>query len=751
LEVKPLNDQSIFVRSAISAVALEGAIAAALTSVMIFLFLGSWRSTIIIAVSIPLSILGAIMGLAALGETLNIMTLGGLALAVGILVDDATVTIENINWHLEQGKDVETAILDGAAQIVTPAFISLLCICIVFVPMFFLDGVARFLFVPMAEAVMLAMAFSFFLSRSLVPTMANYLLKPHAAHTDMHGNNQSLPTSRNPLVQFQRSFESGFEKFRAGYRSVLHLAMLNRIKVITVFMSFILASFALVPYLGSNFFPDVDGGQILIHARVPIGTRVEETAARFAAIEKTILKVIPPEEITTLVDNIGLPPSWINLIYNNTGVIGTQDGDIQIALRKGHQPTADYVRELRKILPTEFPDTVFSFPPADIVSQILNFGAPAPIDIQIRGANLAGNFEYADKLLKEIRGIPGVADARIQQSAKSPVFDVNMDRGQAQDLGITPRDVTNNLVVNLAGSSQVAPTYWLNPANGISYSVVMQTPQYNLDSLSDLANLPVSSGANNNQQLLGGIASFNRTTRNAVVSQYDIQPMVQINATTQDTDLGTVAKEVRRVIAETEADLPKGTKVVLLGQVKTMEKAFSGLLWGLLAAVVLIYFLIVVNFQSWRDPFVIISALPTALAGIVWMLFATRTTVSVPALTGAIMCMGVATANSVLVISFARERLEEWGDPLAAALDAGFVRFRPVLMTALAMIIGMIPMALGLGEGGEQNAPLGRAVIGGLCFATVATLVLVPLVFSLVHTQRGQSRPTPSSFGVNHA
>ena len=751
LEVKILNDQSIFVRSAITAVAIEGAIAAALTSVMIFLFLGSWRSTIIIAVSIPLSIMGAIMGLAALGETLNIMTLGGLALAVGILVDDATVTIENINWHLEQGKDVETAILDGAAQIVTPAFISLLCICIVFVPMFFLDGVARFLFVPMAEAVMLAMVFSFFLSRSLVPTMANYLLKPHTAHTDMHGNNQSLPASRNPLVQFQRSFESGFEKFRAGYRSVLHLALLNRIKVITVFMGFILASFALVPYLGSNFFPDVDGGQILIHARVPVGTRVEETAARFAAIEKTILKVIPPEEITTLVDNIGLPPSWINLIYNNTGVIGTQDGDIQIALRKGHKPTADYVRELRKILPTEFPDTVFSFPPADIVSQILNFGAPAPIDIQIRGANLAANFEYANTLLKAIRGIPGVADARIQQSAKSPVFDVNMDRGQAQELGITPRDVTNNLVVNLAGSSQVAPTFWLNPANGVSYSVVMQTPQYNLDSLNDLANLPVSSGVNNNQQLLGGIASFNRTTRNAVVSQYDSQPMVQINATTQDTDLGSVAKEVRRVIAETEADLPKGTKVVLLGQVRTMEKAFSGLLWGLLAAVVLIYFLIVVNFQSWRDPLVIISALPAALAGIVWMLFATRTTLSVPALTGAIMCMGVATANSVLVISFARERLEEWGDPLAAALDAGFVRFRPVLMTALAMIIGMIPMALGLGEGGEQNAPLGRAVIGGLCFATVATLVIVPLIFSLVHTQRGQSRPTPSFPGVKHA
>ena len=740
LVVKPINDQSIFVRAAISAVAMEAAIAAALTSFLVFLFLGSWRSTVIIAISIPLSILGALIGLAALGETLNLMTLGGLALAVGILVDDATVTIENINWHLEQGKEVETAILDGAAQIVTPAFISLLCICIVFVPMFFLDGVSRFLFVPMAEAVMLAMAFSFLLSRTLVPTMANYLLKPHAP----------LPPSRNPLVLFQRSFEAGFEQFREGYKNILHLALLNRSKVVMVFMSFVLGSFALLPYLGSNFFPDVDGGQILIHARVPIGTRVEETASRFAMIEKSIKKVIPAEEISSLVDNIGLPPSWINLIYNNTGVIGSQDGDIQIALRKGHLPTADYVRELRETLPREFPDTVFSFPPADIVSQILNFGAPAPIDIQIRGANLADNFDYANKLLKEIRMIPGVADARIQQSSKSPAIDVTMDRAQAQDLGITPKDVTNNMVVNLAGSSQVAPTFWLNPANGISYSVVMQAPQYNLDSLNDLANIPVSSGSNNHQQLLGGIASFNRTTRNAVVSQYDMQPMVQINATTQDTDLGTVAKEVRRLIAETQADLPKGSKVVLLGQVRTMEKAFSGLLWGLLAAVVLIYFLIVVNFQSWRDPLVIISALPSALAGIVWILFATRTTLSVPALTGAIMCMGVATANSVLVITFARERLEEWGDPLAAALDAGFVRFRPVLMTALAMIIGMIPMALGLGEGGEQNAPLGKAVIGGLCFATVATLVIVPLIFSMVHSKRSSSLATPSSFGVSH-
>ena len=750
LTVKPINDQSLFVRAAIQGVAMEGLIAAALTSVMIFLFLGSWRSTIIIAVSIPLSIMGALVGLYALGETLNIMTLGGLALAVGILVDDATVTIENINWHLEQGKDVVTAILDGAEQIVAPAFVSLLCICIVFVPMFFLDGVSRFLFVPMALSVMLAMTFSFILSRTLVPTMAKFLLKPHAPHTDMHGNNTRLPPTRNPIMRFQRSFEAGFEKFRAGYKDLLQLSLSHRWPIVAGFMGFVLATFALVPYLGTNFFPDVDGGQILIHARVPVGTRVEETAARFARIEDAIRQVIPEQEIETLVDNIGLPPSWINLIYNNTGVIGSMDGDIQIALRKGHQPTADYVRELRKTLPEAFPDTVFSFPPADIVSQILNFGAPAPIEIQIRGANLQANFEYANVLLKEIRRIPGLVDARIQQSAKSPVFEVNIDRTQAQNLGVTPRDVTNNMVVNLAGSSQVAPTFWLNPANGISYGVVMQTPQYNMDSLSDLSNLPVGNSANANQPVLGALATINRTTRNAVVSQYDIQPLVQINATTQDTDLGTVAREVKRVIAATEGAVPKGTKVVLLGQVRTMEKAFSGLLWGLLGAVVLIYFLIVVNFQSWRDPFVIVSALPAALAGIVWMLFATRTSLSVPALTGAIMCMGVATANSVLVISFARERLEQLGDPIAAALDAGFVRFRPVLMTALAMMIGMVPMALGLGEGGEQNAPLGRAVIGGLMLATVATLVFVPLLFSMVHNRDRAGSSASFSSGVSH-
>ncbi len=750
LVVTPINDQSLFVRAAIKGVAVEGLIAAALTSVMILLFLGSWRSTVIIAISIPLSIMGSVLGLAAIGETLNLMTLGGLALAVGILVDDATVTIENINWHLEQGKPVATAIMDGARQIVTPAFVSLLCICIVFVPMFFLRGVARFLFVPMAEAVMFAMACSFILSRTLVPTLANYLLRAHAPHTDLHGNATAMPSSRNPLVRFQRGFEARFEAFRGGYRGVLEQMLRWRWRFVTAFMGLVAASFALVPFLGSNFFPTVDAGQILMHARVPVGTRVEESAARFAEIERAIADVIPQEERVTLVDNIGLPPSSINLTYNNTGVIGTQDGDIQIALQKEHRPTAEYVRALRDRLPREFPDTVFSFPPADIVSQILNFGAPAPIDLQIRGNDLEGNFAYATRLLKAVRAIPGVADARIQQSRRSPVFDVKLDRTRAQDVGVTARDVTNSLVVTLAGSSQVSPTYWLNPQNGISYPIVLQTPQYQVDSLATLANVPLTGAPGGAGQVLGGVASFSRTTANAVVSQYDIQSMVQINATTDGRDLGSVARDIRALIEQTAGEVPKGSRVVLLGQVLTMDQAFTGLFFGLLGAIALIYFLIVVNFQSWIDPLVIISALPAALAGIVWMLFATDTTLSVPALTGAIMCMGVATANSVLVISFARERLGECGDAVEAALDAGFVRFRPVLMTALAMIIGMLPMALGLGEGGEQNAPLGRAVIGGLLFATLATLLFVPVVFSLAHPRAGKPPGEEIQLGDPH-
>lgn len=752
LTVKPINDQSLFVRAAIKGVAFEGVIAAALTSLMILLFLGSWRSTVIIAISIPLSILGAIAALAAMGETLNIMTLGGLALAVGILVDDATVTIENINWHLEQGKDVETAILDGAAQIVTPAFVSLLCICIVFVPMFFLEGIARFLFVPMALAVMFAMISSFILSRTLVPTMAKYLLKPHAAHTDLHGNSASLPPSRNPLVRFQRGFEDRFERFRAGYRDILELALSNRRKFVIGFMALVLLSSALVPFLGRNFFPAVDSGQILMHVRVPVGTRVEETAARFATIQEAIKRIIPPGEIESIVDNIGMPISSINLTYNNTGVIGSQDGDISIALKEGHAPTADYVNQLREQLPRIFPGTTFSFPPADIVSQILNFGSPAPIDIQIRGGKMDAGFDYANSLLEKIRQVPGIADVRIQQARTVPRFDINIDRTRAQELGLTARDVTNSLVVNLAGSSQIAPTFWLNPDNGVSYPIVMQTPQYRLDNLTELAGLPI--GGNNTgvaPQTLGALATFERGMANAVVSQYDIQSMVQIHASTQGRDLGAVSADIRRILDESAGQVPKGAKVEMLGQVKTMNDSFSGLLFGLVGAIVLIYLLIVVNFQSWSDPFVIIMALPAALAGIVWMLFATFTPLSVPALTGAIMCMGVATANSVLVISFARERLEALGNATQAAIEAGFVRFRPVLMTALAMIIGMAPMAFGFGEGGEQNAPLGRAVIGGLIFATIATLLFVPVVFSIVHRNYRKPVAEPTLNGEPHA
>jgi len=742
LKIGFVGDQSVFVRSAISGVANEGMIAACLTSLMILLFLGSWRSTVIIAVSIPLSILGAIMMLSAIGETLNIMTLGGLALAVGILVDDATVTIENINYHLEQGKPVTQSILDGANQIVTPAFVSLLCICIVFVPMFFLTGVARFLFVPMALAVMFAMTWSFILSRTLVPTMANYLLKPHTHH------DSEPPPSRNPLVTFQRAFEARFERFRRFYRGLLSMALGRRGAFVTCFLGFVALSFLLVPFLGRNFFPAVDAGNILLHVRTQVGTRVEESANQFAEVQKTIRKIVP--EIETLTDNIGMPISGINMTYNNTGVIGPQDGDIQIKLREGHRPTAEYVKLMREQLPQAFPGMTFAFLPADIVSQILNFGAPAPIDLQIRGANLDANFAYASNLLGRIRRIPGVADARIQQSPSNPTFNIDVDRTRAQYVGLTERDVTNSLVVNLAGSGQVAPTYYLNPDNGVSYSIVMQTPQYQIDSLQALQALPLTATGNPQSPILGGIANITRTTSSAVVSQYDIQSMVQIFATPQDRDLGAVAADVRALLAETAKDVPKGSSVVLLGQVQTMNSAFSGLLFGLLAAAVLIYLLIVVNFQSWSDPFVIISALPAALAGIVWMLFTTQTTLSVPALTGAIMCMGVATANSVLVISFARERYEEVGDPIVAALEAGFVRFRPVLMTALAMIIGMAPMALGLGEGGEQNAPLGRAVIGGLIFATIATLIFVPVVFSMVHKKVAPKSAAPVSAAPAH-
>jgi len=748
LEIKPIGDQSTFVRASIQGVIREGVIAAALTSLMILLFLGSWRSTLIVTTSIPLSILGAIGALSAIGETLNIMTLGGLALAVGILVDEATVTIESINYHLEQGKEVETAIIDGASQIVIPAFVSLLCICIVFIPMFFLSGVARFLFMPMAESVMFAMVFSFLLSRTLVPTIAKYLLRKHVGVVGERGDGVESPP-RNPLVRFQHGFENSFARLRAGYHDLLALAIEHRRLFVGGFLGFIAVSFLLAPFLGRNFFPQVDGGQMLLHVRTPVGMRIEETAARFAEVEKAIREVIPPAEVAAVADNIGTYLSAINTIYNNTGTIGESDGDIQISLNEGHAPTADYVSRLRDELPRRFPGTTFSFLPADIVSQILNFGAPAPIDLQVRGNDLGADYDYANKLLAQIRHVPGVADARIQQSARQPTIDVNMDRTRARYTGVTAADVTNSLVVNLASSSQVAPTYWLNEKNGVTYPIALQTPQYQIDTLPALQNLPINAtGAPTT--VLGGIADIRRTHSDAVVSQYDIAPMVEIYATTQGRDLGAVSADIRKIMARNDKDKPKGSIVALVGQTATMNSAYSGLLFGLLGAIVLVYLLIVVNFQSWSDPFVIITALPAALAGIVWMLFATHTTLSVPALTGAIMCMGVATANSVLVVSFAREKLNELGDATQAALEAGFVRLRPVLMTALAMVIGMLPMALGLGEGGEQNAPLGRAVIGGLIFATVSTLFFVPVMFSIIHRHRAPKPAPTTHFGAAH-
>ncbi|HWU01856.1 MAG TPA: efflux RND transporter permease subunit [Novosphingobium sp.] len=753
LHIDALADQSQFVKAAVSGVIREGAIAAALTSLMILLFLGSWRSTVIIATSIPLAVLAAVAGLWASGETLNIMTLGGLSLAVGILVDDATVTIENINWHLEHGKGVRDAILDGAQQIVGPAFVSLLCICIAFLPMFFLPGVAGYLFGPMAKAVVFAMIASFILSRTLVPTMGNFLLRAHVGehtleHMTTHDATAGNPDTRNILRRFQHGFEQRFERLRQWYMGVLEIALGNRRTVVVGMACVVAVSMALVPFLGRNFFPTVDSGQISLHVRAPIGTRIEETAAIFDHVEKRIRGELPDGEVTSVVDNIGMPVSGINLAYSNTGGIGPQDGDILVTLREGHAPTADYLRKLREELPRAFPGVTFSFLPADIVSQILNFGAPAPIDVMITGSDDKANEAYANMLVDKLRFVPGLADVHVQQASNYPGIGVAVDRSAAARMGVTENDVTRSLSVNLAGSLQTAPAYWLNPKNGISYPIVVQAPQYRVDSLSALDNVPIVAGGRAGMQTLSGLGRIQRQRTSAVISHYAVKPALDIYATTQGRDLGAVAADIQKVIDANAHALPKGAHVALRGQVETMNTAFSGLIFGLMGAIVLIYLLIVVNFQSWSDPAAIISALPAALAGIAWMLFATGTTLSVPALTGAIMCMGVATANSVLVVSFAREKLAETGDALKAAMEAGATRFRPVLMTALAMIIGMGPMALGMGEGGEQNAPLGRAVIGGLVFATIATLVFVPVVFSMIHRH---STNTPVSDGDTHA
>jgi multidrug efflux pump subunit AcrB len=761
LNLKLMGDQSVFVRAAITSVAREGIIAACLTSVMILVFLGSWRSTVIIAVSIPLAVLSAIALLSAFGQTLNVMTLGGLALAVGILVDDATVTIENINWHLEQGKDVHTAIMDGAKQIVTPAFVSLLCICIVFVPMFMLNGIAGFLFRPMALAVIFAMVSSFVLSRTLVPTMAMYLLKPHVLeappgdhpedpYINHHDGDQHQQMKRGglrrALVAFQQGFEHRFSKIRDVYYGTLSLALDNRRVFIMGFLGAVLVSFVLVPFLGRDFFPNVEAGAIAIHVRAPVGTRIEDTAAEFDRIEAAIRRVIPPSQLDNIVDNIGLPLSGTNMVYSNTGTVGPQDGDIQVLLKPDHDSADEYVKRLRALLPRQFPGTQFAFLPADMASQILNFGAPAPLDVKVSGRNFDANEAYALELMRKMRSIPGIADVRLQQSNSAPQLNVNVNRVRADELGITEHDVTDSLVSTLAGSSQVAPVFWLNPKNGVSYPVVAQTPQYNVDSMADLNSLQITSSGTGAQQILGAIADVQRTSAPAVVTHYNIAPSFDIYAAVQGRDLGGVAGDIQHVLDQEAQSRPKGSTVGLYGQVTAMNTAFSGLLFGLLGAIVLIYMLIVVNFQSWLDPFVIITALPAALAGIVWMLFITHTTLSVPALTGAIMCMGVATANSILVVSFARERLAEHGDAMKAALEAGFTRFRPVCMTALAMIIGMLPMAISH----EQNSPLGRAVIGGLLFATCATLLFVPVVFSIVHGREQQASNLDSIPGIPH-
>jgi multidrug efflux pump subunit AcrB len=734
LKIEALADQSVFVRAAVSGVVREAIIAACLTAIMILLFLGSWRSTLIIAVSIPLSILTSICILSAMGETINIMTLGGLALAVGILVDDATVTIENIERNFDEGKDLHTGILDGAAQISVPALVSTLCICIVFLPMFFLTGVARYLFIPLAEAVVFAMIASYILSRTLVPTLAMYLLRA-GEHREQE------PASWNFAGHFQRAFERGFESARARYLSMVSACIHHRAVFVPTFLAICAASFLLVPWLGQDFFPVSDGGQFKLHMRAKTGTRIEETAKLCDLVEESLRRAIPPKELGAIIDNIGLPYSSINLSYSTSAPIGPMDADIMVSLSPEHRPTNDYVRDLREKLPREFPGVLFYFPPADIISQILNFGLPAPIDIQVAGLNIDANRVFAAGLLAQLRRVPGIADLRIHQVFDQPKLHLWVDRTKAAQSGFTQSDIANSTLVSLSGSSQTSPSFWLDPRNGVTYNLVAQAPQYSLDSFKGLDNIPISASSSNGTtmgghskpEILGDVASLSRGAGMAVISHYNIQRAIDIYGSVQDRDLGGVARDINKIVDASRKNLPRGAQLIVRGQIETMRTSFEGLLGGLVLAIVLVYLLIVVNFQSWLDPFIIITALPAAMAGIVLTLFAWHTTLSVPALMGSIMCVGVATANSILVVSFAKEHLAAEGDPERAALEAGFTRFRPVLMTALAMIIGMVPMAVGLGEGGEQNAPLGRVVIGGLMFATVATLFFVPTVFSLLH------------------
>ena len=728
LTIRALFDQSLFVRASIQGVVHEGVIAACLTAAMILLFLGDWRPTLIIAISIPLSIFVSVILLSALGQTINIMTLGGLALAVGILVDDATVTIENIERYLAMGKDVKQAILDGAQQIAVPAFVSTLCICIVFVPMFFLTGVAKFLFVPLAEAVCFAMLASYVLSRTLVPTLVMHIMRGHE-------HRPAEPT--NFLARFQRGFERRFENFRSGYQQLLEATVAHRRLFALCFVAFCILSMTLVFFLEEDFFPQVDAGLLRLHLRARPGLRVEETARLTDQVEQVLRSEIPKDELQTILDNIGVPYSGINLSYSNSGVIGTSDAEILISLNpEHHHPTAQYIRHLRRELPARFPGVEFFFQPADIVSQILNFGLPAPVDIQVVGADMRSNYDIAQRISNQIRQIPGAADVHVQQMMGLPTLYLDMDRTRINQVGLNARDVAQSVLISLSGSFQTSPNFWLNPKNGVTYPIAIQSPQYRMTSVQDLMNTPVNSSTASAPQVLGNLAQLSPAARPAVVNHYNVQPVIDVYASTQGRDLGGVAADIMKTLQPFQDHLPRGTRIVVRGQIETMRSSFFGLGVGLLMAIVLVYLLIVVNFQSWLDPFIIITALPGALAGICWMLLITRTTLNVPSLTGAVMCMGVATANSILLVSFARERMDQGVPAIQAVLEAGFTRMRPVLMTALAMIIGMIPMALGFGEGGEQNAPLGRAVIGGLFFATVATLFFVPSVFAIIHGRR---------------
>ena len=747
LNIQTLSDQSIFVTAAIEGVIKEAVVAGCLTALMILIFLGSWRSTLIIAVSIPLSILTSLAVLSALGETINIMTLGGLALAVGILVDDATVTIENIDRHLEEGKSLHDGILDGAAQIAVPAFVSTLCICIVFVPIFFLSGTAKFLFAPLGEAVIFAMLASYILSRTLVPTLAMYWLGgDHAKHNEDRNGEFSQTKRKTGILGvfggFSREFNKRFERFRQAYRDLLAVCLGNTSVVVVLFLGLAGATMLLVPWLGQDFFPLVDSGQFTLHVRMKSGTRIEEVARRVDQIEAALRQEIPKEQLKGIIDNIGLPYSGINLTYSNSGVASAADADILVSLAEKHDPTMTFVDKARRRIHRDFTGVTASFPPAGIVAQILNFGLPAPFDLQIVGANAVANAQFANRLVDKIARIPGAVDVRVQQPFDSPRINLTVDRTEASQLGITESQIANALLGALSGSTQTNPNFWVDPKNGVSYTINSQSPQYTINSLDALRAVPILSNTSTSSspgaptQILGNVVELTRSSEAPIVTHYNIQPVVEIFGASEGKDLGYVATEIQKVMDAAQKDLPKGSRMALRGQVQTMRESFVGLIGGLIFAMLLVYLLMVVNFQSWTDPLIIISALPFALAGIVWALFITRTTLSVPALMGAIMCMGVGTANSVLVVTFAREQLQEHSDSFRSALQAGYARLRPVLMTAIAMVVGMVPMALGLGEGGEQNAPLGRAVIGGLLFATVATLFFVPTLFSVVHRRR---------------